>query len=136
MPAHGKPAMARCSRSAMVLKFESMYGIRACVRSSSKRLRHLLHGLHHLGRAEGLSRQVRINMTGAPRIAVRHHDDHRLRSSAGDQVVEDEIGMALLDPASLIFAAAVLQIEHRVAHLGLRVVARRQIEERHDANLR
>ena len=36
-----------------------------------------------------------------------------LALSLGDQVVEDEVGMALLDPAGLIFAAAVLQIEHR-----------------------
>ena len=47
----------------------------------------------------------------------------------GDEVVEDEVGMALLDPARLIFAAAVLKIKHRIAHLDLRVVTGRQVKD-------
>ena len=91
--------------------------------------RHLLHRLHHLRRAEGFPGQIGIGMAGALCIAVGHHDDHRLRASTGDQVVEDEVGMPLPDPASLIFAAAVLKIQHGIPRLRLRVVARRRIDE-------
>ena len=42
----------------------------------------------------------------------------------GNQVVEDEVGVVLADPAGLVLAAAVLQVEHRVAFLQLGVVVK------------
>ena len=33
----------------------------------------------------------------------------------GDQIVEDQIGVALENPAGLVFAHAVLKIQHRIA---------------------
>ena len=67
------------------------------------------------------------------RRAVHSHRPSRRSSAstlpAGDQVVEDEVGMALPDPAGLIFAAAVLKIKHRVTRLGLRVIARRRVDQ-------
>ena len=95
-----------------------------------ERLGHVLHGLPHLRRAERLSGQVGRDLAGAPRVAVGHHDDHRLAASRRDQVVEDEVRASLADPAGLVLAAAVLQVEHRVARLRLLVVVRREVDER------
>ena len=49
-----------------------------------KRQRTLLHRLHHLGRAEGFSRQVGRRVTGPPGVTAGHHNDHRLRRSGRD----------------------------------------------------
>ena len=72
---------------------------------------------------------ILINITCHLRVCnhvnTGYYDDHRFRLAARDEVVEDEVGMALLDPASLIFAATVLKIKHGIAHLRLRIVARR-----------
>ena len=48
-----------------------------------------------------------------------HDHDHGFDLARGKQVVEDHIGPAHLDPDPLVFAAAVLQIQHRVAGLAL-----------------
>src|SRR5207245_2204264 len=45
-------------------------------------------------------------------------------------IVEDEIGIALANPAGLIFTGAVLQIEHRIALFHLCIVIRWQIDQR------
>ena len=44
------------------------------------------------------------------RHPVRHHDDERPRFSLGNQVVHDQVGMALRTPAIFVFAPTVLQI--------------------------
>jgi hypothetical protein len=62
-------------------------------------------------------------LTRATRIAVRHHHDHWLRFVSGDQIVEDEIGVALTNPTSFVLSAAVLQVKHWIALLSLRVIA-------------
>ena len=95
-----------------------------------ERLRHVLHGLPHLGRAERLAGQVGYGLAGLPSVAVGHHDDHRPATAGRDQVVEDEVRTPLPDPPGLVFAAAVLQVEHRVTRLRLLVVVRREVDER------
>ena len=74
--------------------------------------------------------RIRGRLAGAPRVAVGHHHDHRLGLALGDQVVEDEVGAPLPDPAGLVLAAAVLQVEHGIARPGLRVVAGGQVDQR------
>ncbi len=56
---------------------------------------------------------------GAAHGAGFHDDDHGLGLARGNQVVEDQVGVAHFDPDPLILASAVLQIQHRVAGLGL-----------------
>ena len=53
--------------------------------------------------------------------AVGHHDEEGLRLAFGDQVVHDQIGVALVAPGGFILAPAVLQVQHRIA-LGLVLV--------------
>ena len=53
--------------------------------------------------------------------AVGHHDDEGLGLAFGDQVVHDQIGVALVAPGGFILAPAVLQVQHRIA-LGLVLV--------------
>src|ERR1039457_1707068 len=93
-------------------------------------LRHLLHRLHHLGRAKGFPGQVGRGIAGPPGVTVSHDNDHWVCGSGRDQVVEDEVRMALLDPPGFVFPAAVLQVEHRVAHLRRRIVAWRRVHQR------
>ena len=64
---------------------------------------------------------------------VRHHDDHRLRLLRGDEVVEDELGVAApagvgARPRGVVVAAAVVQVEHRIPRLAVGLVARRQVD--------
>ena len=127
-----RPAIARCSRSGIGPEGridERDQGI-GDVRLEGRR--HLLH--HPLarfrrGRRRGAGR-ARGRLAGAPRVAIGHHHDHRFGLALGDQVVEDEVRAPLPDPAGLVFPAAVLQVEHGIAHLDLRVVAGRQVDQR------
>ena len=48
-------------------------------------------------------------------VAVRHHHDHRLDLTRGEQVVHDDVRPAHGVPRVLIAAAPVQQIQHRVA---------------------
>ena len=60
-------------------------------------------------------RTLRTRVVGAVGVGtIIHHDDERDGLAGGDEVVHDDAGTALLRPAVLIFAAAVLQVEHRV----------------------
>src|SRR5208283_1515442 len=47
----------------------------------------------------------------------------------GNQVVHDQVGMALIAPAGLIFAHAMLQIERREALVGVLIIIRGRIDE-------
>ena len=58
--------------------------------------------------------------------AIGHHDQHRLRFSRGNQVVEDETRSADRAPSRVFVAAPVQQIQHRVL-IRAAVVARRRI---------
>ena len=53
-----------------------------------------------------------------------------LHLTFGEQVVEDNVGAPLPNPSRFILAAAMLQIEHGKALLGLRFVTRWQINHR------
>ena len=88
-----------------------------------ERLRHFLARTRRFRRGPG--HRVGNWLPRAARIAVRHHDDHGLAFLGGDAVVEDDVRAPLADPAGFVFAAAVLQVEHRVARLRIRVVIRR-----------
>ena len=57
-------------------------------------------------------RRILIRLHG---IQVVHHDNHRFGLLLGDQVIQDEIDVALRVPALLVFAPAVKQVENRVA---------------------
>ena len=52
---------------------------------------------------------------GARGVAVVHDDDHGNGLLLRDQVIEDQVGVALEDPSGLVFARAVLEIENRIA---------------------
>ena len=60
--------------------------------------------------------------------AVVHHNDERKGFTLGNQVVENDACLALLGPAVLALAAAVLEVEYRIAPVKLAVVARRGID--------
>src|SRR4029453_6717082 len=47
-----------------------------------------------------------------------------------DDVVNNDVVASLPDPAGFIFSATVLQVEHRVTLLRLRIVVRRKVDER------
>ncbi len=64
----------------------------------------------------------------APR-AVVHDDDEGFGLAFGDQIVHDQIGLALIGPARLIFAAAVLEVQHGIAGRGVLVIGRRRVDE-------
>ena len=66
---------------------------------------------------------------GAVRDAAAHDDDHRLGLALGNEVVEDDVGEALIDPAGLILAAAVLEVEDGEALVAVHLVLRRSIDE-------
>ena len=82
-------------------------------------------------RASGLGRfrLGRVGLGGGRPLgeAVGHHHDHRQELLLGVEVVEDHVGRALLDPASLVVAGAVEEVEDRV--LGVLGVARRRVDE-------
>ena len=80
------------------------------------------------GASSGRSGQCAAWRTGAA-AAVFHDDDHRLRLAGGNQIVEDEIHVALRRPAALILAGAVQQVEHGIALVAILVVARRRVNE-------
>ena len=61
-------------------------------------------------------------LVGRRRLAPVHDHDHRHGFAFGDQIVHDEIGAPLFDPAGLIFPAAMPQDEDRVALLGIVVI--------------
>jgi hypothetical protein len=57
--------------------------------------------------------------------AVGHHDEEGPDLALGDQVIHDQIGVALVTPGSFILTPAVLQVQHRIAlHLILVVIGR------------
>jgi len=76
--------------------------------------------LHGSGGTEGQSVQVGFKGASTSGITIGHDDDHRLSLAEGDEVVKDEVGVALLDPSGLILASTVLQIQHRIT--GVRVL--------------
>ena len=59
--------------------------------------------------------------------AIFHHDDERFGFALGEQVVHNQAGMALAAPTRLVFACAVLQIEHGEAFFGFAIVLRRRV---------
>ena len=79
----------------------------------------VLAGLRRVGRGDA--------------AGVGHHDDHRLGLPGRDEVVEDELGVAALAgvgarPLRVVVAAAVVQVEHGILGVGIRLVARRQVD--------
>ena len=62
-------------------------------------------------------------------VEVVHHDDHRLGLPGRNQVVHDEIHVPLGEPAGLIFAPAVQQIQNGIARFGVGPVVRRRVDE-------
>ena len=62
-------------------------------------------------------------------VAIGHHDDEGLGFALGDQVVHDQAGVPLAAPAGFILAAAVLQIQHRIALGRVLVIIRRRVNE-------
>src|SRR5687768_16972357 len=67
-------------------------------------------------------------VAGARRVAAVHDDDHGLGLLLGEEVVEDEVHAALVGPAALVFAGAVLKVEDGVARVGIGIVIRRRID--------
>ena len=114
----------------MVRNVESMNGIRRLRHVVFESSHHLLHRLPHLRRAEWLPREIGSGLARAPRIAIRHHDDHRLRFARGNQIIEDEVRLALPRPPGFVFTAAVLEVEHGVALFRMCVVGRRRVDHR------
>ncbi len=60
-------------------------------------------------------------------VAAAHDHDHLPGFSLRDQIVQDEVQLAVPDPARLILAHAVLYIEHRVFPPGLPVIGGRRV---------
>ena len=85
------------------------------------------------GRLAGCGRSgwagKRGRVAGPTRVALLHDDDHGPGLPLGEQVVEDEADPPLVRPAALVLAAAVLQVQHRVARVALGVVAGRGVDE-------
>ena len=63
------------------------------------------------------------------RHAVGHHDEEGLDLALGDQVVHDQVGVALVAPGGFVLAPAVLQVEHRISLVQLLVVFRRRVHK-------
>ena len=61
------------------------------------------------------------------RLPVVHHDEHRLALALGEEVVQDDVRLALEGPAGLVLAAAVLQVQHRIALAGIAGILGRDI---------
>ena len=95
-----------------------------------ERRSHVLHRLQHFGRTEWLSGQIRRSLAGTPGVPIGHDDNHGLAASRRDQIVENEVRATLPDPTRLILSATMLEIEHRIVHLGLGVIVGRKIDER------
>ena len=68
-------------------------------------------------------------VTGSLRHAVSHHDDHLPHPALCQQPVRDAAHMPLIDPACLVFAVPVLQVQDGV--LFRRVVGGRRIDQAH-----
>jgi hypothetical protein len=62
------------------------------------------------------------------RQSVFIDDDHRKRFPRGDQIVENEILVALITPTRLVFAVSVLKIQNLISG-GALVIARRRVDE-------
>ncbi len=71
----------------------------------------------------------RGRLAGPAGVALLHDHEHRLRLLRGDQVVQDEAHAALVRPAGLVLAAAVLEVEDGIARLAIGVVAGRGVDE-------
>ena len=54
--------------------------------------------------------------------AVGHYDEERPDFPFGDQVVHDQVGMALVAPGGFILAPAVLQVQHRISPAQVLVI--------------
>ena len=50
-----------------------------------------------------------------PRLTILIHDDHRLGFMSSDQIVQNEVLMALVRPTGFVFSIPVLKIKDRVA---------------------
>ena len=64
------------------------------------------------------------------RHAVGHDNDEGLAFALGNQVVHNQIGMALDSPTVFVLAPTVLQIENGIMPFQLLVIARRSVDER------
>ncbi len=60
-------------------------------------------------------------------VAVRHHDDHLLRLALGDEVVQDDVELAHLEPGLLGVGGAADQIEDRIFLVAF-LVSRRGVD--------
>ena len=88
------------------------------------------HGIEIAGRATAAGRTHRIgSLTGFPGIAVRHDDEHRPRLLFRYQIIHDVCHVALDRPAALIFAAAVLEIEHWITGCRISLIVGRRIDK-------
>src|SRR5450432_2794972 len=59
---------------------------------------------------------------------VFHNDDEGLCFSISHQIVQDQVGTALVSPAGFIFARAMLEIKHRVSFGRILVIVRRSVD--------
>ncbi len=73
------------------------------------------------------SRPAARSVRGARRTRL-HNDNHRLHFALREQVVENHVGPAHLDPDPLILAAAMLQIKHGITRFQVGVIAWRRID--------
>src|SRR6478672_13544881 len=62
------------------------------------------------------------------RQSIFIHDDHGLGFVRNDQIIENEILMALITPTRLVFAVPVLKVQNRISG-GALVIARRRVDE-------
>ena len=62
-------------------------------------------------------------------VAERHHDQHRLRLAAGDEVVENHVGPTDRGPGGRVVAEAVQKVQDRVGRLRRGIVAGRGVDE-------
>src|SRR4029079_2982273 len=60
---------------------------------------------------------------------VVHHDDERLGFTGGEAGVQDQTRVSLAAPAGLVLAGAVLEVQHRVADVGILVVVGWRVDE-------
>ena len=68
-------------------------------------------------------------LAGRRSLAPVHDNDHRFGLAFSNQIVDDEIGPPLFNPAGLIFSTAMPQDEYRVTLSGIVVVIRRCIDK-------
>src|SRR5205823_10564386 len=74
--------------------------------------RHIAHGFHHLRRAKRLSREIGRSLSCTSRIAIRHNHDHWLTTLRSDEIVQNEICVALANPTGLVFATTMLKVKY------------------------